>query len=74
MRIVEFDYKPEFASSMGIDQTHQTGEGPHHQCRHCGLFIIPGECVTDVIYRYHRSGGEGAAAVSGEGGWRRQLF
>lgn len=25
MRIVEFDYKPEFASSMGIDQTHQTG-------------------------------------------------
>eukprot|EP00066_Takifugu_rubripes_P026730 XP_011615996.1 PREDICTED: myelin regulatory factor-like protein [Takifugu rubripes] len=25
MRIVEFDYKPEFASSMGIDHTHQTG-------------------------------------------------
>ncbi|XP_068163357.1 myelin regulatory factor-like protein [Antennarius striatus] len=25
MRIVEFDYKPEFASIMGIDQTHQTG-------------------------------------------------
>ncbi|KAM3588032.1 uncharacterized protein V6R79_019454 [Siganus canaliculatus] len=25
MRIVEFDYKPEFASTMGIDQTHQTG-------------------------------------------------
>uniref|UniRef100_A0A3B5AU93 Myelin regulatory factor like n=1 Tax=Stegastes partitus TaxID=144197 RepID=A0A3B5AU93_9TELE len=24
MRIVEFDYKPEFASSMGIDHTHQT--------------------------------------------------
>ncbi|CAF90005.1 unnamed protein product [Tetraodon nigroviridis] len=25
MRIVEFDYKPEFASSLGIDHTHQTG-------------------------------------------------
>ncbi|XP_059182009.1 myelin regulatory factor-like protein [Centropristis striata] len=25
MRIVEFDYKPEFACSMGIDHTHQTG-------------------------------------------------
>ncbi|XP_015237087.1 PREDICTED: myelin regulatory factor-like protein [Cyprinodon variegatus] len=25
MRIVEFDYKPEFASNMGIDHTHQTG-------------------------------------------------
>ncbi|XP_051249027.1 myelin regulatory factor-like protein [Dicentrarchus labrax] len=25
MRIVEFDYKPEFASTMGIDHTHQTG-------------------------------------------------
>lgn len=25
MRIVEFDYKPEFATTMGIDHTHQTG-------------------------------------------------
>ncbi|CAJ1054657.1 myelin regulatory factor-like protein [Xyrichtys novacula] len=25
MRIVEFDYKPEFASTMGIDHAHQTG-------------------------------------------------
>ncbi|KAM4523913.1 myelin regulatory factor-like protein [Fundulus diaphanus] len=25
MKIVEFDYKPEFASNMGIDHTHQTG-------------------------------------------------
>ncbi|KAJ3612025.1 hypothetical protein NHX12_020302, partial [Muraenolepis orangiensis] len=25
MRIVEYDYKPEFASSMGIDHIHQTG-------------------------------------------------
>lgn len=25
MRIVEFDYKPEFASTMGIDHIHQTG-------------------------------------------------
>ncbi|KAF6738407.1 Myelin regulatory factor-like protein [Oryzias melastigma] len=25
MRIVEFDYKPEFASSVGIDHAHQTG-------------------------------------------------
>ncbi|XP_054878069.1 myelin regulatory factor-like protein isoform X2 [Poeciliopsis prolifica] len=25
MRIVEFDYRPEFASNMGIDHTHQTG-------------------------------------------------
>ncbi|KAF0028755.1 hypothetical protein F2P81_017860 [Scophthalmus maximus] len=25
MRIVEFDYKPEFASTMGMDHTHQTG-------------------------------------------------
>uniref|UniRef100_A0A3Q2TA57 Myelin regulatory factor like n=1 Tax=Fundulus heteroclitus TaxID=8078 RepID=A0A3Q2TA57_FUNHE len=25
MRIVEFEYKPEFASNMGIDHTHQTG-------------------------------------------------
>ncbi|XP_040928414.1 myelin regulatory factor-like protein isoform X2 [Betta splendens] len=25
MRIVEFDYKPEFASTMGIDRVHQTG-------------------------------------------------
>ncbi|MEQ2166062.1 hypothetical protein GOODEAATRI_023850, partial [Goodea atripinnis] len=25
MRIIEFDYKPEFASTMGIDHTHQTG-------------------------------------------------
>ncbi|XP_033845515.1 myelin regulatory factor-like protein isoform X1 [Periophthalmus magnuspinnatus] len=25
MRIVEFDYKPEFAATMGIDQPHQTG-------------------------------------------------
>lgn len=26
MRIVEFDYKPEFAVAMGIDHTHQTGK------------------------------------------------
>lgn len=25
MRLVEFDYKPEFASTVGIDHTHQTG-------------------------------------------------
>lgn len=25
MRIVEYDYKPEFASAMGINTTHQTG-------------------------------------------------
>ncbi|KAG9280515.1 myelin regulatory factor-like protein [Astyanax mexicanus] len=25
MRIVEYDYKPEFASKMGIDQMHETG-------------------------------------------------
>ncbi|KAL0195363.1 hypothetical protein M9458_008935, partial [Cirrhinus mrigala] len=25
MRIVEYDYKPEFASRMGIDQCHETG-------------------------------------------------
>ncbi|XP_028305975.1 myelin regulatory factor-like protein isoform X2 [Gouania willdenowi] len=25
MRLVEFDYKPEFASTAGIDHTHQTG-------------------------------------------------
>nr|XP_057923408.1 myelin regulatory factor-like protein isoform X2 [Doryrhamphus excisus] len=25
MRLVEFDYKPQFAASMGIDHTHQTG-------------------------------------------------
>ncbi|KAM9846098.1 myelin regulatory factor-like protein [Aulostomus maculatus] len=25
MRLVEFDYKPEFASTMGIDHKHQTG-------------------------------------------------
>lgn len=25
MRIVEYDYKPEFASSMGINTAHQTG-------------------------------------------------
>ncbi|XP_047430695.1 myelin regulatory factor-like protein [Mugil cephalus] len=25
MRLVEFDYKPDFASTMGIDQPHQTG-------------------------------------------------
>ncbi|KAH0616672.1 hypothetical protein JD844_027969 [Phrynosoma platyrhinos] len=25
MRLVEYDYKPEFASAMGINQTHQTG-------------------------------------------------
>ncbi|KAI4878047.1 hypothetical protein NFI96_011653 [Prochilodus magdalenae] len=25
MRIVEYDYKPEFASKMGIDQVHETG-------------------------------------------------
>ncbi|XP_018558329.1 myelin regulatory factor-like protein [Lates calcarifer] len=25
MRLVEFDYKPEFASTMGMDHTHQTG-------------------------------------------------
>ncbi|XP_018611210.2 myelin regulatory factor-like protein [Scleropages formosus] len=25
MRIVEYDYKPEFANKMGIDQTHETG-------------------------------------------------
>ncbi|TRY94506.1 hypothetical protein DNTS_003536 [Danionella cerebrum] len=25
MRIVEYDYKPEFASKMGIDQRHETG-------------------------------------------------
>ncbi|XP_071357816.1 myelin regulatory factor-like protein isoform X2 [Trachinotus anak] len=25
MRIVEFDYKPEFATKMGMDHTHQTG-------------------------------------------------
>uniref|UniRef100_W5NH81 Myelin regulatory factor n=1 Tax=Lepisosteus oculatus TaxID=7918 RepID=W5NH81_LEPOC len=25
MRIVEYDYKPEFALQMGIDQTHETG-------------------------------------------------
>lgn len=25
MRIVEYDYKPEFALKMGIDQVHETG-------------------------------------------------
>ena len=25
MRIVEYDYKPEFASAMGINTAHQTG-------------------------------------------------
>jgi hypothetical protein len=25
MRIVEYDYRPEFASRMGIDHLHQTG-------------------------------------------------
>ena len=25
MRIVEYDYKPEFASAMGINAAHQTG-------------------------------------------------
>lgn len=30
MKIVEFDYKPEFASKMGIDHTHQTGAAIHH--------------------------------------------
>lgn len=25
MRIVEYDYKPEFASEMGIDHIHETG-------------------------------------------------
>lgn len=29
MRIVEFDFKPEFASTMGIDHTHQTGDKTH---------------------------------------------
>ncbi|KAG7218918.1 hypothetical protein INR49_019418 [Caranx melampygus] len=27
MRLVEFDYKPEFASTMGVDHVHQTGNG-----------------------------------------------
>ena len=25
MRIVEYDYKPEFATTMGIDHVHETG-------------------------------------------------
>lgn len=25
MRIVEYDYRPEFAEKMGIDQVHETG-------------------------------------------------
>lgn len=25
MRIVEYDYKPEFATKMGINQVHETG-------------------------------------------------
>lgn len=25
MRVVEYDYRPEFASSMGINAAHQTG-------------------------------------------------
>lgn len=25
MRIVEYDYKPEFASKMGINEVHETG-------------------------------------------------
>lgn len=28
MRIVEYDYKPEFASAMGINTAHQTGTDP----------------------------------------------
>lgn len=26
MRLVEFDYKPEFASKMGIEHTQRTGQ------------------------------------------------
>lgn len=53
MRIVEYDYKPEFASAMGINTAHQTGtdteslqlsvlsyEAP------CGLFIMNLHAVT----------------------------
>lgn len=28
VRLVEFDYRPEFADAMGIDHTHQTGNWP----------------------------------------------
>lgn len=28
MRIVEYDYKPEFASAMGINTAHRTGTDP----------------------------------------------
>lgn len=50
MRIVEFDYKPEFASTMGIDHTHQTGNKSHHNSVIIilKLIIVPGEC--DALY------------------------
>lgn len=37
MRIVEYDYKPEFASAMGINTAHQTGTDA--ESLHC-LFSV----------------------------------
>uniref|UniRef100_A0A3Q2WLA6 Myelin regulatory factor like n=1 Tax=Haplochromis burtoni TaxID=8153 RepID=A0A3Q2WLA6_HAPBU len=45
MKIVEFDYKPEFASKMGIDHTHQTGAAIHH----ADHTILPTSICTNAL-------------------------
>uniref|UniRef100_A0A3B5A6Y2 Myelin regulatory factor like n=1 Tax=Stegastes partitus TaxID=144197 RepID=A0A3B5A6Y2_9TELE len=54
MRIVEFDYKPEFASSMGIDHTHQTGAALHHSYSSISVFIL----LTQQISSYFQKIGK----------------
>lgn len=40
MRIVEYDYKPEFASKMGIDQVHETGMCSLQHCSTDGWSVL----------------------------------
>lgn len=72
MRIVEFDYKPEFASSVGIDHAHQTGTNSVLGYLNQSMFLR----LTHRLwcFRCDSAGGEGASAVGGEGCWRYRLF
>lgn len=53
MRLVEFDYKPEFASTMGVDHIHQTGNS---------RVLTPSDSV-DYYYYYYDTNVDHVAGV-----------
>lgn len=58
MRIVEYDYKPQFAEKMGIEHVHETGtelsesshvRGAHGVVLSCWLVSVLTDCDTGLM-------------------------